>query len=170
MPVQQCKCRLICCRASSTCSYCTCRIFLLQVLVADTQPLEHQLAEPYSQLLAALQKAQSYSHILAPSSTFGKNLLPRAAALLDVQPVANVVQVVGSRIAEVSCGSHQQQQSSAAASSALTAGRVQARGQSGKYCSACCCCCCACNLCVLHDSAKQLVLGGVTSWSMAWGR
>lgn len=79
---------------------------VLQVLVADTEPLEHQLAEPYAQLLQALQQANSYSHILAPSSTFGKNLLPRAAALLDVQPVADIVQVVGSSIAEVSGGSH----------------------------------------------------------------
>ncbi|KAF6261253.1 hypothetical protein COO60DRAFT_1503022 [Scenedesmus sp. NREL 46B-D3] len=70
---------------------------VFKVLVADTPPLEHQLAEPYSQLLAALQQAQSYSHILVPSSTFGKNLLPRAAALLDVQPVADVVQMVDKR-------------------------------------------------------------------------
>lgn len=68
-----------------------------KVLVADTEPLEHQLAEPYAQLLQALQQANSYSHILAPSSTFGKNLLPRAAALLDVQPVADIVQMVDKR-------------------------------------------------------------------------
>eukprot|EP00878_Enallax_costatus_P039503 GHUV01045273.1.p1 GENE.GHUV01045273.1~~GHUV01045273.1.p1 ORF type:complete len:109 (-),score=31.93 GHUV01045273.1:68-394(-) len=74
----------------------------MQVLLADTPQLEHQLAEPYSRLLAALQKSSKFDYILAPSTTFGKNLLPRAAALLDVQPVADIIQVVNNPVAEVS--------------------------------------------------------------------
>eukprot|EP00775_Hariotina_reticulata_P005473 gene5473-5708_t len=70
---------------------------LLQVLVAGNPSLEHQLAEPYAAVLTAVQQAHNFSHILAPSSTFGKNMLPRAAALLDVQPVADVVQVIDKR-------------------------------------------------------------------------
>lgn len=69
-------------------------VVVTQVLVADAPALEHNLAEPHSEVVAALQQQQGgYSHILAPSSTYGKNLLPRTAALLGVQPVADVVQV-----------------------------------------------------------------------------
>lgn len=65
-----------------------------KVLVADSPALQHQLAEPHAALLAALQSHGGFSHILAPSSTTGKNILPRAAALMGVQPVADVVQVL----------------------------------------------------------------------------
>jgi len=65
-----------------------------KVLVADSPALRHQTPEPYAELLAALQRAANFTHIVAPASTFGKNLLPRAAALLDCQPAADVVQVV----------------------------------------------------------------------------
>ncbi|KAI8469648.1 MAG: hypothetical protein J3K34DRAFT_522013 [Monoraphidium minutum] len=70
-----------------------------KVLVADSPLLDHQLPEPYAELLAALLRgapgaAPPHTHALAPASTFGKNLLPRAAALLGVQPAADVVEIV----------------------------------------------------------------------------
>lgn len=66
-----------------------------QVLLADNPVYQHQFAENLSQLLASI--ASRYSHILAPATTFGKNLIPRAAALLDVQPIAEIQQVVDER-------------------------------------------------------------------------
>lgn len=60
------------------------------VLTAEDACLVHGLAEPYAALLAAVQAKRGFTHVLAPSSTFGRNILPRAAALLDVQAVADV--------------------------------------------------------------------------------
>ncbi|MCX2794915.1 electron transfer flavoprotein alpha subunit [Microbulbifer thermotolerans] len=62
-----------------------------KVLVADNAAYEHQLAENVAKLVADLGK--DYSHILAPATTTGKNMLPRAAALLDVQPISDIIAV-----------------------------------------------------------------------------
>ena len=62
-----------------------------KVLVADNAAYEHQLAENVAKLVADLGK--DYSHVLAPATTTGKNMLPRAAALLDVQPISDIVAV-----------------------------------------------------------------------------
>ncbi|SUE45042.1 Electron transfer flavoprotein large subunit [Roseomonas gilardii subsp. rosea] len=52
----------------------------------------HMLAEPLSALLVEL--APGYTHLLAPATAVGKNVMPRAAALLDVQPVSDISGVV----------------------------------------------------------------------------
>ena len=62
-----------------------------KVLVADNAAYEHQLAENVAKLVADLGK--NYSHVLAPATTTGKNMLPRAAALLDVQPISDIIAV-----------------------------------------------------------------------------
>ena len=63
-----------------------------KVLVADAPVLEHLMAEPVAALLVAL--APNYSHILAATTAVGKNILPRVAALLDVQPISDIAAVV----------------------------------------------------------------------------
>jgi len=63
-----------------------------KLLVADDPRYAHALAEPLAALLVAL--APGYTHLLAPSSATGKNAMPRAAALLDVQPISDIAKVV----------------------------------------------------------------------------
>jgi len=62
-----------------------------KVLLADNAAYAHQLAENVAKLVAELGKG--YSHILAASTSNGKNVLPRAAALLDVSMITDIVAV-----------------------------------------------------------------------------
>ena len=62
-----------------------------KVLHADAPHLEEFLAENVAALLLAL--AKGYSHVVAPSTSNGKNVMPRAAALLDVQQISDIVAV-----------------------------------------------------------------------------
>ncbi len=64
-----------------------------KVLVADNAAYEYQLAENMGELVAELGKG--YSHILAAATTTGKDFLPRAAALLDVNMISEVIGVEG---------------------------------------------------------------------------
>ncbi len=64
-----------------------------RVLVADDAAHEHHLAENLAPLVASL--SENYSHVLAPADTFGKNFMPRAAALRDLQQISDIVEVVG---------------------------------------------------------------------------
>ncbi|PKU67544.1 Electron transfer flavoprotein subunit alpha, mitochondrial [Dendrobium catenatum] len=66
---------------------------MLQVLVADANILMHPLAEPWADLVHLLQKKGAYSYIISASSSFGKNVLPRAAAILDVSPITDVIEI-----------------------------------------------------------------------------
>ena len=64
-----------------------------KVLLADNAVYAQQLAENVAALVADLGKG--YSHILAASTTTGKNILPRAAALLDVSMITDITAVDG---------------------------------------------------------------------------
>lgn len=62
-----------------------------KVLVADAAHYADQTAESIAALVVSL--AGGYSHLLAPATTFGKNFLPRVAALLDVAQISDIVAV-----------------------------------------------------------------------------
>ena len=64
-----------------------------KVLLADDAAYANQLAENVAKLVASL--GAGYSHILAASTTTGKNILPRAAALLDVSMITDITAVDG---------------------------------------------------------------------------
>tara|TARA_B110000483_G_scaffold23273_1_gene27108 strand:- start:1262 stop:2215 length:954 start_codon:yes stop_codon:yes gene_type:complete len=65
---------------------------IIKVLQINDDLIEHQLAEQLSQVLVQISK--NYTHILAPSTTFGKNFMPRAAAILDVSQISDISAVV----------------------------------------------------------------------------
>ena len=62
-----------------------------KVLIVDHPQYANPLAEVYTPLI--LSVAAEYTHILAPATTFGKNLLPRIAAKLDVQQISEITAI-----------------------------------------------------------------------------
>ena len=63
-----------------------------KVHVADSPVYEHALAEPLAALLVSM--AGHHGHLMAASTATGKNVMPRLAALLDVQPISDVAGIV----------------------------------------------------------------------------
>jgi electron transfer flavoprotein alpha subunit len=63
-----------------------------KVLVADAPQLAHGLAEEVSALILSI--AGNYAAIVAPATAFGKNILPRVAAKLDVMQISDITKVV----------------------------------------------------------------------------
>ncbi|MEP7312099.1 MAG: electron transfer flavoprotein subunit alpha/FixB family protein [Pseudomonadota bacterium] len=65
-----------------------------RVLLVDDASCEHALATTLAPQVAAL--AAEFSHVFGPSTTFGKDLMPRVAALLDAPQVSDIMAVEGS--------------------------------------------------------------------------
>jgi len=63
-----------------------------KVLLADGAIYEHMLAEPVAALVVSL--APAYDAIVGASTTTGKNVMPRVAALLDIMQVSDIVKVI----------------------------------------------------------------------------
>ena len=82
--------------ASSQCSDASTKITKMEnvenVLVLEDELFAQSLAESYSETL--IDTINSYSHVFAPSSSFGKNVLPRIAGMLDVMVISDVSEVI----------------------------------------------------------------------------
>ncbi len=65
-----------------------------RVLVADAPHLGAQTAEGVGAQTVLQVRAGNYSHLLAPATTFGKDVLPRVAAQLDVQQISGIAKVI----------------------------------------------------------------------------
>jgi electron transfer flavoprotein alpha subunit len=63
-----------------------------KVLLAESDALEHRLAEPTAALIVSL--AGNYDALVAPATTTGKNVMPRVAALLDVMQISDITKVI----------------------------------------------------------------------------
>ncbi len=63
-----------------------------KILLADDAVLEHGAAENLAPLV--VKSAGDFGHVLAPATTFGKNLMPRVAALLDVAQISEISAVI----------------------------------------------------------------------------
>uniref|UniRef100_A0AAY4CN46 Electron transfer flavoprotein subunit alpha n=1 Tax=Denticeps clupeoides TaxID=299321 RepID=A0AAY4CN46_9TELE len=64
-----------------------------KVLVAQHDTYKGGLAEELTPLILATQQQFKFTHICAGASAFGKNLLPRVAAKLDVAPVSDIIEI-----------------------------------------------------------------------------
>ena len=62
-----------------------------RVLTADADMFAHGIAENIAPLVQSL--ASGYTHLMAPATTTGKNVIPRVAALLDVMQISDIIKV-----------------------------------------------------------------------------
>jgi electron transfer flavoprotein alpha subunit len=63
------------------------------VLVADDAQLEHPVGDKYAQVIADVARQRGVTMVVGAASTFSKDILPRAAALLDAGMLSDVVDV-----------------------------------------------------------------------------
>jgi len=65
--------------------------YVSKVIFIDSEKFENDIAENIEPVILSL--AEKYSHILAPATTFGKNVMPRVAVKLDVAQISDIVNI-----------------------------------------------------------------------------
>jgi len=63
-----------------------------KIIQVDNEIYENYLAENFTSVI--IKYAENYSHLLCSANTFGKNLMPRVAALLDISQVSDIIKVI----------------------------------------------------------------------------
>merc|ERR1719342_1353134 len=64
-----------------------------KVLLAENESYKGALPETLTSIVTAMQEQMNFTHIVAGASAFGKSLLPRVAAKLDVDPISDIIEV-----------------------------------------------------------------------------
>ena len=62
-----------------------------KVIFLDSQKFEHAIADNIEPVIVSI--AENYSHILAPATTFGKNVMPRVSVKLDVAQISDIINI-----------------------------------------------------------------------------
>lgn len=67
---------------------------ITEIRVADHINYQNFLAEALTPLIVNVMKEGKFTHIFAPATTFGKNIMPRVAALMDVAQISDVIEII----------------------------------------------------------------------------
>ena len=67
---------------------------LKKIYKIDNELFQNPLAENLSKAIHKFTEGSDYTHILSPSSTFGKNMSPKLSALMDVQQISDITKII----------------------------------------------------------------------------